>query len=353
LNGAFLWRQVNVVVKLVKNLRQKDDLEYAELLARLQIGDCRAGTDADTVDIQLLRNRQLSNLAQIDPAALIDFRDAPIIVGNRTIRDALNSVLIDRHARRCGQQVFLYHSKDYVRKEQVKGHFRDRLWNVVSSQTEDSLGRIPIFLGMKVMITSNLAISRGIVNGAEGTVQDILYTIDTEGRRYASVVYVRVSNSGSFASDLDTDIVPILPERVSFEYKFSTPTGLEKRRVSRYQLPLLPAYSYTDYKSQGRSLEKAIVDLASARSLQGVYVMLSRVKTMRGLAILRWFPSTKVYQRLSEELREELKRVDFMSVIGEQVYEKAVASETYPASMLSFVVDCGLAASDPSQLLSG
>jgi ATP-dependent DNA helicase PIF1 len=344
LNGAFLWRQVNVVVKLTKNVRQKDDSWYADFLSRLRLGQCYAGSRSEETDLEILRKRELSKLCQNqNPESIMQFHDVPVIVGNCRVRDALNATLVDYHARRLNQKVFLYHSKDYIRKEEVKGTYQEKLWKVSSSQTEDALGRIPIFCGMKVMVTTNLAISRGIVNGAEGVVQDILYTTDHEGRRYASVAYVRVARSGSFAPDLDNDVVPVLPERTTFEVKIMTNAGLQKRTVTRLQLPLVPAYSYTDYKSQGRSLDKAIVDLASARSLQGVYVMLSRVKSIEGLGILRWFPTIKVYQRLSEELRDELKRVDHISTISEEVYTRAMLSENYPAAMLSLAADCAQA----------
>lgn len=348
LNGAFLWRQVSVVVKLTKNVRQQNDCAYADFLSRLRLGECHVGSSGMNADIEMLRERELSKLLRTHPESIAQLHDVPVIVGSRKVRDALNATLINYHARRLGQTVSLYYSKDYIRRDEVKGDLREKLWNVSSSQTEDALGRIPIFCGMKVMVTTNLAISRGIVNGAEGVVQDILYTMDNEGHRYASVVYVRVKKSGSFAHDLDVDVVPVFPERKSFEVKILTAAGVQKRNVSRIQLPLIPAYAYTDYKSQGRSLEKAVVDLASARSLQGVYVMLSRVRSIQGLIILRWFPATKVYQRLSEELRDELKRVDHMSTISEDVYARAISSENYPATILSFPFDCAEAAAGRS-----
>jgi len=37
--------------------------------------------------------------------------------------------------------------------------------------------------------------------------------------------------------------------------------------------------------------------------------MLSRVKSLEGLAILRWFPLEKVNQCLSEEMRNEFRRL--------------------------------------------
>ncbi len=90
---------------------------------------------------------------------------------------------------------------------------------------------------------------------------------------------------------------------MSFDFRFKDGDKIRTRSVTRKQLPLLPAYSYTDFKSQGRTLDRAIVDLYTARG-QGVYVMLSRVKTLKGFAIMRWFPSTKIFQRLSEDMRD-------------------------------------------------
>ncbi|TFK77582.1 hypothetical protein K466DRAFT_440445, partial [Polyporus arcularius HHB13444] len=46
----------------------------------------------------------------------------------------------------------------------------------------------------------------------------------------------------------------------------------------------------------------------SAKSLQGAYVMLSRVRALSGLMILRPFQHTKLSGNLSEELRDELNR---------------------------------------------
>lgn len=49
---------------------------------------------------------------------------------------------------------------------------------------------------------------------------------------------------------------------------------------------------------------------ASASTIQGVYVMLSRVRALSGVAILRPFKPSKIEQRLSEELRDELQRLN-------------------------------------------
>ena len=77
----------------------------------------------------------------------------------------------------------------------------------------------------------------------------------------------------------------------------------------RTQLPLFPAYCYTDYKIQGQTLERAIIDLQSARTLQGMYVMLSRVKGLKKVAILRRFSPRLLMERLKPHFRDELARL--------------------------------------------
>ncbi|KAJ7186904.1 hypothetical protein C8R46DRAFT_1206898 [Mycena filopes] len=121
---------------------------------------------------------------------------------------------------------------------------------------------------------------------------------------------------------LEDDVVPLFPQSVRVEYKMRTGDGtVVTRAFMRKQIPIIPAYAYTDFKSQGRTLQYVIVDLATARS-QGVYVMLSRVKSLNGLAILRWFPATKVFQRTSQELRAELSRISTMDAVTKARYDK-------------------------------
>ncbi|KAL1684487.1 hypothetical protein GGG16DRAFT_68211 [Schizophyllum commune] len=91
----------------------------------------------------------------------------------------------------------------------------------------------------------------------------------------------------------------------------------------RSQLPLIPAFAFTSHNSQGRSLDTVCVDLASCRSIQSAYVMLSRVRSLKGLCILRPFNISRIKTHISEELRQELKRTDDLSNLT------AVRAETH------------------------
>ncbi|EGO04500.1 hypothetical protein SERLA73DRAFT_43758, partial [Serpula lacrymans var. lacrymans S7.3] len=63
----------------------------------------------------------------------------------------------------------------------------------------------------------------------------------------------------------------------------------------------------TDYKVQGRSLKRVILDLAGCRSLQSVYVMLSCATFLTGIAILRSFTGKKINQHMTQEFQDKFQ----------------------------------------------
>ncbi len=302
--GVYLWRSVRTVVILQKNQRQSKDAPYSNLLSRVRegrSGDARYAGSA--YDFRTLQKRLIQNF---DRAACYRFVDAPVIVDRKVVRDALNRRLLQLHADSIGADVEVYYAVDKVEGRVLSGNARDTVWDLGSSTTRDSLGRLPLFPGMRVMVQENIAFAYHVVNGAVGTVKDIKYE-DHRGYRTVSVVYVEIPGAGRLLGQAE-DIVPIFPNSTYFTWtrrRATKTVPADADSVSRLQPPLLPAYAYTDYKAQGRSLDNAIVDLDSCFSLQGAYVMLSRVRTSDGLAILRPFKPRKVEAELSAELREE------------------------------------------------
>ena len=321
--GVILWRSVSTVVLLKVNQRQAQDRLYADLLERLRKGECKLADRAGTVsDYALLRTRYADRIPANDPTSFDKFNRAPVIVGRKNIRDLLNLRIMGHHARSLSATVHLYHSKDKIAGQEVTGEDASQLWRVSSSMSNDSLGKFPLFPGMKVMVQENLAFTNRVVNGTEGTVRDIVYE-EVNGIRYVSVVYVHIPGSGTICENAADDVVPIFPESSSFVWRRS---GKEDVSVSRLQVPLLPSYAYTDYKAQGRSLDAAIIDPVSATTLQGIYVMFSRVRALDGLAILRPFKPAKIEQRLSEELRDELSRLEELDVNTKCSYSSAYST---------------------------
>ncbi|KAH7906874.1 hypothetical protein BJ138DRAFT_567702 [Hygrophoropsis aurantiaca] len=72
-----------------------------------------------------------------------------------------------------------------------------------------------------------------------------------EQRVRCMTLYTRKTKMGE-------DVVPILPTNSSFRYK--SPDGV-RFNISRKQLPILPAYAFTDFKVQGKTFVKVILDI--------------------------------------------------------------------------------------------
>lgn len=315
LYGAYLWRRVHLVIKLQKNMRHAADPWYGQLLERVRQGRARtkSGSNGELSDYDVLAKRQLNVLHDRASRGELDldrFRDCPVIVADKELRDAINLAIAKTKARSLGSDLHYYAAVDKRESKVLDRTLREKLLCLKSTHTSDGLGMLPLFKGMKVMFTENIDISHQTVNGSEGTVREVKFVVDGDGYRVAQCVYVHVPGSGAKIPGVPVDVVPVFPRRFKVEYKISTD---KKLTISRYQMPLLPAYAYTDYKSQGRSLDTAIVYLAGARSVQSLYVMLSRVKTLDGLAVLRWFPPSKIGKELSHALRDELQRLDSLA----------------------------------------
>ena len=132
------------------------------------------------------------------------------------------------------------------------------------------------------MLRHNLLTEAGLVNGAMGTVHDIIYKPNTRPGTLPAVVLVKFDHyTGPSCLDSEQRIVPICPRKAEWFAR-----GMEK---SRTQLPLNLAWAMTIHKSQGSTLTKAVIDVGKSEKCSGIaYVALSRVKTSKGVALVSY-----------------------------------------------------------------
>lgn len=325
LYGAYLWRLVGCVVELKKNWRQLLDPRYGNLVSRVRSGtswqgrtphrmnQIGSGSNYTASDWEVLLSRTIEHLSRESPTTLQSFSDAPFIVTKKIIRDHLNAYRVKEFAGSIGHPFQVFTALDFCNRKPVKGEQRQRLLRLPASKTQDALSLLPLVPGMKVMVTENVLTAQKVVNGAEGTLLGLRFEVLEDGQKTALCAYVQIPGSNVHPEDtsLPPDVVVIVPTFTTFKYE--SPQGFSFN-IRRRQLPLLPAYAFTDYKSQGQTLERAIIDLDGCKSLQSMYVMLSRVKTLKGLAILRWFPSNRLYSNLQQDWRDEFARLSLLDV---------------------------------------
>jgi ATP-dependent exoDNAse (exonuclease V) alpha subunit len=172
------------------------------------------------------------------------------------------------------------------------------------------MNRLLIFVGMKVMVTFNLNTSLDIANGARGVITRIVLD-SRETPSSEPIVELKYPPACVIVKldGLEEGEIPILPMEKKYQF---TLHGVDKS-VTRVQLPMTPAYAFTDYRSQGQTLKRCYIDLGKVhRRLTpfNVYVALSRARGWADIRLIRDFDDRLFTQHPSEYLREEDARLD-------------------------------------------
>lgn len=163
--------------------------------------------------------------------------------------------------------------------------------------------------GAQVMLKANLDVEAGLVNGSRAVVLEC---------RDDSVVVKFLSGQ--------------VLELTAYGWKFETDTVV----MSRTQIPLVLAWSQTIHKSQGATLDFAVVDIGKDIFLGGqAYVALSRVKTKEGLFISclhpnKIFADTKAlkYSKYIEEVDANRRLQSYKGKV-KVIYEEEEEEEIY------------------------
>ena len=195
---------------------------------------------------------------------------------------------------------------------------------------------------MPVLLTDNIACELGPSNGTQGIFRELVYddqedpiTFNMSNAIFPSnTMYVRKPlyalveiNSSHVKTNLDglqTKLIPISLVKKKFSISIKQLLGplLEQRserkapdiiHVNRTQLPIVPAFAITTYKSQGLPMGKIVVGLQlppTASQVASIYVPLNRVKRAEDLAILRPFDMKALQIRPSPAQNAELARLD-------------------------------------------
>ncbi|KAF9561233.1 hypothetical protein CPC08DRAFT_635692 [Agrocybe pediades] len=89
---------------------------------------------------------------------------------------------------------------------------------------------------------------------------------------------------------------------------------------------MTPGYAFTDYKSQGQTIEHVVIDIKSPPYAPltpfGVYVALSRSRGRDTIRILRGFDEEMFQHHPSEDLRRDMVRMERLNEETKQRWTK-------------------------------
>ena len=197
--------------------------------------------------------------------------------------------------------------------------------NASKASPDDAGGLEPVIMlarTARVMLTSNLWIEVGLVNGAMGTVEAICYLRDIPPHLPVAVMVRFDHYTGPTMHD---GTVPITPMRRNW----SSSGG----QCSRLQLPLKLAWAVTIHKSQGLTLDKVVIDVGKKEFSCGLtFVACSRVRKMTDILFTPPFPLQRLTsiansQRLCERKEEDQRLLNLQKPTSEPYLEDTVQTQ--------------------------
>ena len=244
----FFTSAVTLTQVMRQNGQDSDQVRFRELLLHL-----RDGT-VSIEDWKLLMTRCLSRVDNPD-----DFSDALHLYPTREAAAAHNISKL----RSNGQPIATINAV----------HSGP---NASKASSDDAAGLEPVISiarGARVMLTSNLWVDAGLVNGAMGTICEICYE---SGGPPNLPVAVMVKFDKYWGPTLHDGTVPIVPLRRTWIQGGSA--------CSRLQLPLRLAWAITIHKAQGLTLDKVVIDVGKKEFSAGLtFVACSRVRRLSDL----------------------------------------------------------------------
>ena len=267
-----LWCDHFIMHELTQVMRQKDDLAFSELLCRVRTNSCTAD------DVKILKSREIAaDTANYPTQALHVYRlNADV--------DKRNSDMLNSIAPKSAQ--FAIKATDSVAGQ--TNHISLTSLSDKRSETGGLHSTLRLTIGARVMLTTNVDVSDGLVNGARGEVVHIVANNNSE----VTSILVKFDNSRVGLKSIQTspyrarfaNAVPLSKYEVVFFAK-----GKRGSEIKCLQFPLTLAWATTIHKVQGLTLDEIVVDMKGGRFSPGqAYVAFSRVKTQAGLHILNF-----------------------------------------------------------------
>ena len=268
-----LWKDHFKMLELTEIMRQRGDTRFVKLLCRVRTGEC---TEAD---IDLLKTRVIALESPNYPTQALHVYRLKDSVDKR------NDFMLNSLASEDDQ--FSIETQDSVTGQ--TRHFDLANLPNKKSETGNLHNVLKIAVSARVMLTVNVNVTDGLVNGARG---EVIHIVTVASRKVKTIlVKFDDENVGQEAIRASqhrnrfSNAVPI--SRVEVKFNARGKCGSE---VTRSQFPLTLAWATTIHKVQGLTLNEIVVDMeGSSRFSPGqAYVAFSRVKTLAGLHIIKF-----------------------------------------------------------------
>ena len=289
--GFNLYRQFTLFIRLSTNMRQQgvDQDQFRGILLRARDGDWTED------DREILFNQRAWHTLSPQQRAAFD-RASRLLPTNKAVREHNCSAL-----EALGRPVAVLKAVNLS-----SGNYSPDVLAQVDPDTACNLTQtLHLSVGSRVVVKKNLWTSKGLVNGALGYLRGIVWLTNERGKLPDFVLVEMDHYSGPPFLQQHPRTVPIAPYQGNFEYKGAS--------CIRIQVPLVLSWAITIHKSQGMTLDKAVIDIGRKEMANGLtFVAVSRVRRIGDIAFsttynMQRLTSIKHGTRIAERLQEELR----------------------------------------------
>lgn len=268
-----IWKKLFKPMFLTSNHRQKDNT-YLQMLNEVRVGILSKDS------CSILQSRILSEEQLCKPP----FESALRIFPKRHQCFEYNRKCLTELCTKSKQQIYEFKAEDTL----VQGPTQLSSINISSLIPDDDADAgglcklLPLSRGCRVMLIRNIACNDGLVNGARGTVVGFDNECTSNDASKIQGVMVKFDDPKIGQIYCHTEQhEPILIKKMCVNFY-----GVQNAIFSRTQFPLVLCYASTVHKVQGLTLDHAVLDIGDDIFQTGqVYVALSRVRTLPGIAI--------------------------------------------------------------------
>nr|DAA01286.1 TPA_exp: replicase/helicase/endonuclease [Danio rerio] len=288
------WKNNFQMITLTQIMRQRDDFAYAELLNRLRVKQKHEKlTDTDK---HMLESVIRSSLEECPSDAL------HIYATNKEVDNHNTAAIQSRFS-----DIIIINANDY-KKDPRTGEMK-RQAAPFKGDRGDLIDTLQIAVGARVMLTRNIDVEDGLVNGTFGKVAKVT-THNRDGATFVKLIGLHLDNVN--AGQKHRNKVPNGDDSIVYIERSEEP--LKRKGTVRRQFPMKLAFACTIHKVQGMTTDCAVVSLKNIFEPGMAYVALSRTTSLTGLHVTD-FDEKKIFcnPEIGASL-ETMPTVDFHSV---------------------------------------
>ncbi|KAF8436817.1 hypothetical protein L210DRAFT_787834, partial [Boletus edulis BED1] len=166
--GRFIFERFETVVVLKQQMRIVDET-WDVILTRARCGQCTASDIA-----------QIRKLVLVNPQCEVpNFYEDPwtnvvLITPRNCVRSRWNIASIHKHCKASGHILYIATAEDTIGNRPTTNVERLQLARSPTEKTGNLSMKVVLAIGMKIMITENVAPSTNLANGSHGTIKTIV-----------------------------------------------------------------------------------------------------------------------------------------------------------------------------------